>query len=50
MCGVKLIDRRNTDELMKMVGVEKCLDRMAKANSMRWYSHALRKDDENVIV
>ena len=26
------------------------LDRMAKASSIRWYSHVLRKEDENVIV
>ena len=23
---------------------------MAKASSMRWYGHVLRKEDENVIV
>ena len=23
---------------------------MAKANSMRWYGHVLRKEDENVTV
>ena len=26
------------------------LDRMAKASSIRWYGHVLRKEDENVIV
>ena len=38
MCGVKLLDRRNSEELM------------AKASSMRWYSHVLRKEDENVTL
>ena len=26
------------------------IDRMAKTSFMRWYSHVLRKEDENVIV
>ena len=26
------------------------LERMAKANSIRWYGHVLRKEDENMIV
>jgi len=37
MCGVKLMDGRNTEELMAMLGLEESLDRMAKASSMQWY-------------
>ena len=47
ICGVKLLGRRNSDELM---GIKESLDRMAEASSMRWYGHVLRKEDENVIV
>ena len=50
MCGVKLSDRRNSEELMDMLEITESLDRMAKASSMRWYGHVLRKEDENVIV
>ena len=50
MCGVKLLDRRNSEELMDMLGIKEPLDRMAKAKSMRWFDHVLRKEDENVIV
>ena len=50
MCGMKLLDRRNSEELMDMLGIKKFLDRMAKASSIRWYGHVLRKEDENVIV
>ena len=32
MCGVKQVDRKNTEELMKMLGLKETLDRMAKAN------------------
>ena len=33
-----------------MLGIKESLDRMAKASSMRWYSHVLRNEDENMIV
>ena len=47
MCGVKLLDRRNSEELMDMLDIKESLDKMANASSMRWYGHALRKEDEN---
>ena len=50
MCGVKLLDRRNSKELMDMLGINESLDMMAKASSIRWYEHVSRKEDENVIV
>ena len=42
MCGVKLFDQRNSEELMDMLGVKESLDRTAKARSMV-------KEDKNVI-
>ena len=50
MCGVKLLDQRNSKKLMDMLGVKESLDRMPKARSMRWNGYVLRKEDENVIV
>ena len=35
---------------MDMLGIKESLDRMAKASSMQWYGHVLRKEDENAIV
>ena len=35
MCGVKLVDRKNMEELMEILGLKKTLDRMAKANGVR---------------
>ena len=35
---------------MDMLGIRESLDRMAKASSIRLYSHVLRKEDENVKV
>ena len=50
MCGVKLVDRRNIEKLMDVLSIKESLDRLAKASSMRWYGHVLRKEDEDVIV
>ena len=50
MCGLKLLYQRNSEELMGMLDIKEPLHKMAKASSMRWYDHALRKEDENVIV
>ena len=50
MCGVKLLDQRNSEKLMDMLDIKESLDRIAKASSMRWYGHVLWKEDENVIV
>ena len=50
MCGVKLVDRRNIEKLMDMLSIKESLDRLAKASSMRWHGHVLRKEDEDVIV
>ena len=49
MRGVKLLDQRNSEELMDMLGIKESLDRMAKASSIPWYGYVLKKE-ENVIV
>ena len=35
MCGVKLVDRKNTEELMKMLRLKETLDKTARANGVR---------------
>ena len=47
---IKLLDRRNSEKLMDMLGIKESLDRMAKASNIRWYGYVLRKEDENVIM
>ena len=37
MCGVKLVDRKKMEDLMEMLGLKETLNRMAKANGVRWY-------------
>ena len=49
MCGVKLVDRKNMEELMEMLGLKETLDRMAKTNGVRCYGNAIRRDDDNML-
>ena len=42
MCGVKLVDRKNMEELMEMLDLKETFDRMAKANGVRWCGHVIR--------
>ena len=37
MCEVKLVDGKNTEHLMKLLGLKETLDKMAQANGVRWY-------------
>ena len=42
MCSVKLVDKRNTKQLINMLGLKGAADKLARANGMRWYGHILR--------
>jgi len=49
MCGVKLMEKRKTGEFMAMLGLEEMVDKLAKANGVRWYGlvfTSLRKEDD----
>ena len=39
------MDRKKLDELMEMLGLKETLDRMAKANGVR-YGHVIRRADD----
>ena len=43
------VNRKNMEELMEMLGLKEKLDRMAKANGVRWYGHVTRRDDDNIL-
>ena len=49
MCGVKLVDRKKMEDLMEMLGLKETLDRMTKANGVRWYGHVITRDDDNIL-
>ena len=47
---MKLLNRRNSEELMDMLGIKESLNKIAKACSMQWNSHVSRKENENKTV
>ncbi|XP_015759964.1 PREDICTED: uncharacterized protein LOC107339218 [Acropora digitifera] len=49
MCSTKLMEKRRTEELMEMLGLEETVVQMGKANGVRWYGHVLRRDDGHVL-
>ena len=49
MCEVKLVDKKNMEELTEMLGLKETLDRMAKAIGVKWYGHVIRRDDDNIL-
>ena len=49
MCAVKLMDEKSRKDLMQMLDLKKTIDQLAKANSVRWYGHVLRKDKNNSL-
>ena len=49
MCGVKLMEKKRTEDLMETLGLKDTEVQMAKANGQRWYGHVLRRDDGHVM-
>lgn len=49
MCGVQLVDRKNTKELMERIGLKDTIVEVVRRSGLRWLGHVLRKrDDEGV--
>ena len=48
-CAVKRMDKKNTNKLIDMLGLDEIMDKMAKANELRWYGHVLRREDGDVL-
>ena len=44
MCGVKLMDKKRTKDLMELLGLEE-----TKANAVRWCGHVLGSEDGHVL-
>ena len=50
MCGVKLVGKRNTEELMDMLGLKEAADNLARDNDIWWYGHVLRQPGKDVLM
>ena len=49
MFGVQLKDRQRSADLMFTLCLNETIDQLAKANSVRWYGHVLRREDGQVL-
>ena len=49
MCGVQHKHRNRSTDLMIMLGLSETIDQLAMANSVFWYGHVLRRDDDHVL-
>ena len=47
MCGVKLNERKKSEELRELLGLEPSL--MIKKSRLRWFGHVERKDDNDWV-
>ena len=47
--GIKLMCRKNTSELMIMLGLTAAMEMSAKAIAMRWFEHVLRTKEDNAV-
>ena len=48
-CGIKLIQKRNSQKFTNLLCLKETLGRLINANEVRWYGHALRKGDNDVL-
>ena len=48
MCGVSMKDRKTSEELRELVGVEP-ITTVIKSRRLRWYEHVMRKSDEDWV-
>ena len=46
-CGVKLMDKKSTKDLMQMSDLNETIDQLARANSVHWHGHKMRKNKNN---
>ena len=50
MCGVKLVYKRNTLELMDMLRLKEAADKLVRENGVRRYHHVLRQPEKNILM
>ena len=49
MCGVSMKDRRTTEELRRLVGVEPIITVIRCGRLDKWYGHVMRKSNEDWV-
>ena len=49
MIGVKIIEKRRSQELKSLLGLKNTSDGLVKASGVRWYGHVLRRYNGDVL-
>ena len=49
MCAQKVVDRKTIEEQMDTLRLREIIDRLATVNGVRWYGHALRRDENSIL-
>ena len=49
MCGDKLFEKGNSQELMNLLGAEGTLDGLVKTNGVKRHGRILRRDNDDVL-
>ena len=49
MCGVKIIEKRKSKELMSLLGLKNTSDGLSRAIGVRRYEHVLRRDNGDAL-
>ncbi len=49
ICGVKLADRKSTDELIERLGLGETVVEVVRRCGLRWMGHVLRRNTEDPI-
>ena len=47
--GVRLIEQKNTKEIMQMLVVAAPIEKMVRAAAVRWYRHVLQSEKDNML-
>ena len=50
ICRVKLKDRKQSKNLMLMLGWNGIMDQLTMASSVRWWGYVLRRGDGHVLI
>ena len=48
ICGVKVCERKHSDELIRMVGLELDIIVVVKQSRLRWYCHVKRREENEI--
>ena len=49
ICGVRLCDRKRSDELASMIGLPQDIITLVEQSRLRWYGHVMRREEDNGI-